>query len=645
MPKIFGIPLIGVIQMVLGAVIVLFILIKYKKQPKRKHNGEYVIQDVHILTGDGTESEHKNVYIKKGLIQTISSDPLAIPGAQVIQGKGKTLMPGLIDCHVHIQGLNNRCEADSMAFLKDEVPRIFQEKVFPYGITTIKDLCAPRHFIYQLREQLRSGRLEGPELLIVGPNFTAPDGHPANTLGGDNPWIRKEMAIEVTTPEQVHEGILELKKANVDFLKFTYQGGDYWYFDKRIPIAKIKKELMEQIIREGKENGLKTTAHVFYKEDVRQLLKAGIYGIEHGVLDETLEPDDDLIRLWKESGAHFVPTVNAMTYEKDPARLTNSLHNLKVLYDAGIPIAMGTDNMLEMMGGEVEHKELAYYVEAGLTPMEAITLATGNAARHLGIEDRKGFVKEGMEADLILLDQDPSQDISNIQFIHQVFCKGKIVYSQNVIQSYDIPEFHYPTSLNQIRLTSTDGKEEKVLDVSGYNSSGKIVQRITREGILWSKEICQADRNLSLISWEYTRSSDHTFLKAVKESSFIHMTGTFKGKEQDKRFRIEDGLWYQMMEMALPAFLKSSENEILLYSIGTGNNRGAMNLGEFAAKKLGTEQITVNGSAYSCYKVSLVLTMFSWAWTGLYWYDTQTGQLIQSGEKKGKTEKILYRIC
>lgn len=156
-----------------------------------------------------------------------------------------------------------------------------------------------------------------------------------------------------------------------------------------------------------------------------------------------------------------------MTYEKDPARLANSLHNLKVLYDAGIPIAMGTDNMLEMMGGDVEHKELAYYVEAGLTPMEAITLATGNAARHLGIEDRKGFVKEGMEADLILLDQDPSQDISNIQFIHQVFCKGKIVYSQNVIQSYDIPEFHYPASLNQIRLTSTDGKEEKILDVSG----------------------------------------------------------------------------------------------------------------------------------------------------------------------------------
>ena len=334
-----------------------------------------------------------------------------------------------------------------------------------------------------------------------------------------------------------------------------------------------------------------------------------------------------------------------MTYEKDPSRLTNSLHNLKILYDAGIPIAMGTDNMLEMMGGDVEHKELAYYVEAGLTPMQAITLATGNAAKHLGIENRKGLVKEGMEADLILLDEDPSKDISNIQFIHQVFRKGKIVYSQNVIQSYDIPEYHYPESVKQIRLKSTDGKEEKILDVSQYNTSGKIVQKINKDGSLWAEEICQADKNLSLLSWEYTRSSDHTSLKAVKENGFIHMTGTFKGKEQDKRFRIEDGLWYQMMEMALPAFLGSQENEILLYSIGTGNNRGAMNLGEFAAKKLGQEQITVDGKTYSCEKVSLVLTMFSWAWTGLYWYDTQTGQLIQSGEKKGKAEKILYRIC
>ncbi|HBT64745.1 MAG TPA: hypothetical protein DEB10_08820, partial [Ruminococcaceae bacterium] len=239
------------------------------------------------------------------------------------------------------------------------------------------------------------------------------------------------------------------------FLKFTYQGGDYWYFDEKLQIKKLDKALMKQIISEGKEKGMLTTAHASYKEDVRELLEAGIYGIEHGILDEQIESDDDIIRLWKESGAHFVPTVNAMTYEKEPMRLVNSIHNLKVLYDAGIPIAMGTDNMLEMLGGDVEHKELAYYVEAGLTPMQAIMLATKNGAEHLGVAERKGMVKPGMEADLILLEKNPAENISNMQFIDKVFLKGKIAYSQKPIKFYDIPGYTYHDDVKTISYESS----------------------------------------------------------------------------------------------------------------------------------------------------------------------------------------------
>lgn len=131
-----------------------------------------------------------------------------------------------------------------------------------------------------------------------------------------------------------------------------------------------------------------------------------------------------------------MPTINAMTYEKEPLRLVNSIHNLKVFYDARIPIAMGTDNMLEMLGGDVEHKELAYYVKAGITPMQAIMLATKNGAEHLGIAERKGMVKPGMEADLILLEKNPAENNSNMQFIDKVFLKGKIAYSQKPIKSF-----------------------------------------------------------------------------------------------------------------------------------------------------------------------------------------------------------------
>lgn len=635
MPTILGIPLIGFIQMVIGGIIVIFVLIKFLTRPKKNKQGEILIKNVHVIVGDGTELKNRNVYIKKGKIEKITAEPIILKNVQTIDGTGKTLMPGLIDCHVHIQGINCRSEEESDKFLTEEIPEIFAQRVLPYGITTVKDLCAPRHFIYKLRDKIKSGEITGPELLTVGPNFTAPEGHPASTLGGNNPWMRKELADEVSTPQQVHNAVEKLKAEGVDFLKLTYQGGEYWYFDNKLNIQKLDKELMKQIIREGKEKGLKTTAHVFYKEDVRELLQAGIYGIEHGVLDEELSPDDELIKLWKESGARFVPTVNAMTYEKDPDRLKNSIHNLKVLYDAGIPIAMGTDNMLEAMAGDTEHRELQYYVEAGLTPMEALTAAAKSAAEHLGIADRKGTVEEGKEADLILLDKNPAEDITNLQFIDKVFIKGKLVHSAAVIQSYDIPDFEFGDNIAAARYVSADGKTENILNISEYNQSKKIIHTVNREGREWVKEEYETEANLSARSWHYTRTEDNTELTAVRENGVIRLKGTFKGKQQDKSFNIGDGLWYQLMDQAMPAFVASDQEEILFYSIGTGNNRGAMGLGEFAAKKLGEEDIEVNGKNYRCNKISFVLTMFSWAWTGLYWYDKETGLLVKSGEKKG----------
>ncbi|MCH5192438.1 MAG: amidohydrolase family protein [Oscillospiraceae bacterium] len=644
MPTFLGIPLHGWIQMMIGAAVGGFFLVKYLVRPKRKNKNEYIIKDVHIIVGDGTELFRQNVYVKDGIIKEISQGELDTKTAQIIDGTDKTLMPGLIDCHVHIQGLNNRSDKDSDAFLYGTMPGIFKERILPYGITTVKDLCAPEHFIYKLRDEIRKGKITGPELLVTGPNFTAPDGHPANTLGKDNPWIRREMAIEVATPEQVSEGIDRLKQAGSDFLKFTYQGGDYWYFDEKLHINRLDKSLMQQIISEGREKGLKTTAHVFYKEDVQELLEAGIYGIEHGVLDTKLDPDDPIIKLWKDSGARFVPTVNAMTYEKEPTRLPNSLHNLKILYDAGIPIAMGTDNMFEMMGGDVEHRELAYYVEAGLTPMEAIVLATKNGAEHLGISYRKGLVRSGMEADLILLDEDPAKNIANMQFIDKVFLKGKLVFSQNVIQSYDIPAYTYPEGVSAMRYERTDGKEEQEVIVSDYADKQQIVRITYRDGSEWARDEYTVDSSLSAMKWHYSRPSDNTDITAEKQDGYIHMTGTFKGKAQDKTFKISDGLWYQMMDMAMPAFIASSEKEIVFYSIGTGDNRGAMGLGEFAAKKEGEETVTVNGVSCDCVKISFVLTVFSWAWKGLYWYDKKTGQMVQSGEQAGGTKKITYTL-
>ena len=152
------------------------------------------------------------------------------------------------------------------------------------------------------------------------------------------------------------------------------------------------------------------------------------------------------------------------------------------------------------------------------------------------------------------------------------------------------------------------------------------------------------ERGLSCSSWHYSRPFDNTDLTAVKDGDYIKLTGTFKGKPQEKTFKIGDGLWYQMMDMAMPAFIASDEKQIVFYSIGTGNNRGAMGLGEFAAEKAGEETVEVGGKKYDCVKITFVLTAFSWAWTGLYWYDKKTYQLVKSGEKGKNAVKAGYQL-
>ena len=219
-----------------------------------------------------------------------------------------------------------------------------------------------------------------------------------------------------------------------------------------------------------------------------------------------------------------------------------------------------------------------------------------------------------------------------------------LVFSQKAVSSYALPDYTYPSNVSKLQYQKSGDAEVRCVDASCYANKGEISQTILRNGTVWSEEVFQVESNLSCTRWLYKRLSDQTDLIAQKDGGIIKLSGTFKGKAQEKTFKIGDGLWYQMMEMAMPAFIASEEKQIVFYSIGTGNNRGAMGLGEFAAEKNGEETITVNGTTYDCVKITFVLTAFSWAWTGLYWYDKQSGQLVQTGEKGKNAEKNGYQL-
>ena len=126
---------------------------------------------------------------------------------------------------------------------------------------------APESFIYKLRDKLSSNEILGPNLLIVGPNITGKGGHPAVTLGGNNPWIRNELAEEVEDEEQARQSVKRLAEKEVDFIKIVYQGGEYYYFDKELTINKLDIKLVKAIIDEAKKCNLKVTAHVMHEDD------------------------------------------------------------------------------------------------------------------------------------------------------------------------------------------------------------------------------------------------------------------------------------------------------------------------------------------------------------------------------------------
>jgi imidazolonepropionase-like amidohydrolase/predicted enzyme related to lactoylglutathione lyase len=424
-----------------------------------------VIKNVRVIVGNGQVLPSATVVLKDGRIETIATEAVNISNAQVIDGTGKSLMPGIIDSHLHIFYSFDQGEAAYRSLLENQVP-VQMKNFLKYGVTTIKSMDDPLNIVLELRQQLQDKKIQGPRLLVVGPNFTAPDGHPALTLTANDPWLRKEMVVEVDNPEAAREKVRELASKKVDAIKLIYQGGEMETFDKPVVVQKLSKDVMQAIIDEAHKQNLRATVHVWYEQDAIDALEAGADGIEHGLINASLT-SDRLPQLLNEKKAFFVPTLQILQSSTDKQKLPVSMKNLKELSDAGVSIAMGTDmNSSFQTGGSAEIEEMELMQQAGMTPNQVIVAATSNAAQHLGLSKDLGTVEAGKIADLILLDGDPTRDVSEVRKIVYVFQSGSIVYDsqkdksetkgKNVVTWFDIP-------VNDIDRAKTF--YEKVLDI------------------------------------------------------------------------------------------------------------------------------------------------------------------------------------
>lgn len=393
-------------------------------------SADLLIIDARVIDGNGAVLDAATIAITGERIQTITSAEEEFTAGTTIDAAGKTVLPGLINTHIHIGSQGRFVDEQTLAeYLSNGLPRDMQEYL-DHGVTSIKstgDLTEP---FLEVRESLARGEIQGPRLFLVGPVLSAPGGHPSVTVYPNNPWLREGSSRELSTEEEARAVVRQLSESGVDAIKFVYHGSsdenNPYFLRPGLPIRKITPQVMKAIIEESHEHQLPVTAHTAHLEDAVAVVEAGVDGLEHGVTRERIV-DEQFGTLLLQHGTFYGPTLSGYL-NRSPEMADTLLPNLKGLADQGVRIVLGTDGGPARGGtGVGTLKEMEWMVQAGMSPDQVIQAATRNAAQLLGKLDELGTLEPDKLADLIMVDGDPLKDISVIHNIEVVIKGGEIV--------------------------------------------------------------------------------------------------------------------------------------------------------------------------------------------------------------------------
>lgn len=350
-------------------------------------------------------------------------------GVNEISAKGCTLLPGLIDLHVHLTWNGGPDPANDIR--RETFPEHMMTTVssalsyLPKGITSVRDLGSPEDACLHIDNAIRAGKFEGPRIFGSGQSIIMTGGHdPFHGIMADGPW----EALKAVRTQAA-------KGAKV--IKISATGGVYGREEgEGVDDVELRQEEVCIIIDEAHRRNLRVTAHAIGELGIQGCINAGIDCIEHGhCITEKMAVE------MQEKGIALVPTFyiyqhlssteTVPGYAREKARRIIDRHReaLKWARDRGVTIGAGSDAGSPFGPHPLLLKEIIALVDGGLTNTEALNAATYNAAKILGTEDRLGSVKKGMLADLVLVSGDPSKEMKVLDSPILVLKDGKTVWS------------------------------------------------------------------------------------------------------------------------------------------------------------------------------------------------------------------------
>jgi imidazolonepropionase-like amidohydrolase len=361
-------------------------------------------------------------------------------GAEIVDLSSATVLPGLIDAHTHItgEGTGNAIVRAVTRTATDEAIRstVYAKRTLDAGFTAIRNVGAGGGADISLKKAIDEGIVPGPRIWSARVSLSITGGH--GDQGGLKPELGHDATWEngiVDSPEEAAKAVRYQHKYGADLIKFTATGGVLSIGDSGDAMQFSDAE-MKSIVETAHMLGMKVAAHAHGKRGIDAAIRAGVDSIEHGTY-----LDDESIALFKKHGAYLVPTVLAGKTVEAMAKIPGHLHPTvqpkaaKIgplmqamagrAYKGGVKIAFGTDSGVSNHGENA--REFAYLVEAGIPAMEAILMATRNAADLLGASDRIGSIQPGRFADVIAVSGDPLKDITELQRVTFVMKGGQIV--------------------------------------------------------------------------------------------------------------------------------------------------------------------------------------------------------------------------
>jgi imidazolonepropionase-like amidohydrolase len=379
------------------------------------------------------------ILVDNGRIVSVSAGFQPASG-RLIDLKDRMVLPGLIDSHVHLDSDRAGNEGQLAEFTENLPLRSLEAqwngmKTLRAGFTTVRNLGDRGGVTMALRDAIARGWVMGPRIVDSGMSISTSGGHMDARNGlNDATDAHTDHSNVCDGPESCRRAIRLQVSRGADVIKFATTGG---VNSGTGLLTRMEEEEARALVQTAKAYRRKVAVHAHGKEGVKLALRAGVDSIEHGT-----EMDDEVIRLFRQTGAYYVPTLSTVNgylerLAKDPNayppavrrqidwRIGITGQSLAKAYPAGVKIAFGTDAGVSKHGRNADEFELM--VKHGMPPAEAIKAATINAADLLGLSSEIGTIEPGKSADIIAVVGDPLTDVTVLKRVGFVMARGEVV--------------------------------------------------------------------------------------------------------------------------------------------------------------------------------------------------------------------------